>query len=191
MAYRVLPQEGWTVNHKRVLRLWREESLKWPTPRKRKQARPAVGSVRRHQVDHPHQIWAVDFHFDATADGRRLKFLKVISEHSRFCMAIRVARRRKAKDLVAVLEEMNSVCPAPTFIQSDNGPEFIAQALRDCCDASDTTSTAYNEPGSPWQNGLVESFDSRFRDESSTPSCLQRWSRPRAWPTAGAGNTTP
>jgi len=86
-------------------------------------------------------VWARDFQFDATADGRRLKFLNVIDEHSRLCLAIRVGRRCKAKDVVAVVEELTSLYPAPSFIRSDNGPEFIAQALRDWCEASITTST--------------------------------------------------
>jgi transposase InsO family protein len=165
MAYRLLRREGWIVNHKRVRRLWREEGLQRPTPRKRKRARPTDGSIRRHRAEHPHQGWAMDFQFDATADGRRLKFLNVIDERSRFCLAIRVGRRCKAKDVVAVLEELTSVYPAPAFIRSDNGPEFIAQALRDLCEASDTTSTAYIETGSPWENGFAESFNGRFRDE--------------------------
>ena len=165
MAYRLLRREGWTVNHKRVQRLWREEGLQRPTPRKRKRARPADGSVRRHRAEHPHQVWAMDFQFDATADGRRLKFLNVIDEHSRLCLAIRVGRRCKAKDVVAVLEELASVYPAPASIRSDNVPEFIAQALRDWCEASPTTSTAYIAPGSPWENGFAESFNGRFRDE--------------------------
>ena len=132
MAYRLLRREGWSVNHKRVQRLWREEGLQRPISRKRKRARPADGSVRRHRAEHPHQVWAMDFQFDATADGRRLKFLNVIDEHSRLCLAIRVGRRCKAKDVVAVLEELTSVYPAPTFIRSANGPEFncFAEALR-------------------------------------------------------------
>ena len=131
MAYRLLRREGWSVNHKRVQRLWQDEGLQRSISRKRKRARPADGSVRRHRAEHPHQVWAMDFQFDATADGRRLKFLNVIDEHSRLCLAIRVGRRCKAKDVVAVLEELTSVYPAPTFIRSDNGPEFVAQALRD------------------------------------------------------------
>jgi transposase InsO family protein len=118
------------VNHERVHRLWREEGLQRPTPRKQKRARPVDGSVRRHQAEHPHQVWAMDFQFDATADGRRLKFLNVIDERSRPCLAIRVGRRCKAKDVVVVLEALTSVYPAPTSIRSDNGPEFIAHALR-------------------------------------------------------------
>jgi putative transposase len=164
MAYRLLRREGWTVNHKRVHRLWREVGPQRPTPKKQKRARPADGSVRRHQAEHPHQVWAMDFQFDATADGRRLKFLNVIDENSRLCLVIRVGRRCKAKDVVAVLEELTSLYPAPAFIRSDNGPEFIAQALRRWCTSSGT-STAYIQPGSLWQNGFAESFNSWFRDE--------------------------
>ena len=197
MAYRLLRREGWVVNHKRVHRLWREEGLQRPTPRRQKRARPADGSVRRHQAEHPHQVWAMDFQFDATADGRRLKFLNVIDEHSRLCLAIRVGRRCKAKDVVAVLEELASLYPAPAFIRSDNGPEFIAHALRKWCQSSGTN-TAYIEPGAPWQNGFAESYELRSTSSttagsgmnSSTPSCSPRWRKPRAWPIAGAGSTT-
>ncbi|WP_411867807.1 integrase core domain-containing protein [Vulcanococcus limneticus] len=108
----------------------------------------------------------MDFQFDATADDRRLKFLKVIDEYSRLRLSIRVGRRCKAKDVVGVLEEFTSLYPAPTFIRSDNGSEFISQALRSWCEASDTTTTtAYIEPGSPWENGFAESFNGRFRDD--------------------------
>lgn len=93
MAYRLLRRKGWLVNHKRVHRLWREEGLQRPTPRKKKRARLADGLVRRHQAGHPHQVWAMDRQFDSTADGWRLKFLNVIDEHSRLCMAIHVSRR--------------------------------------------------------------------------------------------------
>jgi putative transposase len=165
MAYLLLRRGGWTVNPKRVQRLWREEGLQRPTPRKRKRERPADGSVRRHRAEHPHQVWAMDFQFDATADGRRLKFLNVIDEHSRLCLAIRVGRRCKARDVVAVLDELTSLYPAPAIIRSDNGPEFIAQALRDWCEASATTKTSYIEPGAPWEKGFAESFNGRFRDE--------------------------
>jgi putative transposase len=107
----------------------------------------------------------MDFQFDATADGRRLNFLNVIDEPSRLCLAIRVGRRCKAKEVVAVLGNLTSLYPAPALIRSDNGPEFIAQALRDWCEASPTTSTANDAPGPPWENGFAESFNGRFRDE--------------------------
>jgi len=144
---------------------WAELLLQRPTPRKRKRARTADGSVRRHRAEHPHQVWAMDFQSDATADGRRLKFLNVVDEHSRLCLAIRVGRRCKAKDVVAVLEKLTSLYPAPAFIRSDNGPEFIAQVLSGWCEASPITSTAYIAPGSPWEKGFAESFNGRFRDE--------------------------
>ena len=107
------------MNHKRMQRLWREEGLQRPISRKGKRARAADGSVRRHRAEQPHQVWAMAFQFDATADGRRLKFLNVIDKHSRLCLAIRVGRRCKATDVVAVLEELTSVYPAPTFIRSE------------------------------------------------------------------------
>jgi transposase InsO family protein len=107
----------------------------------------------------------MDFQFDARADGRRLKVLNVIDEHSRLCLAIRVGRRCKAKDVVAVLEDLTSLYPAPTFIRSDNGPEFISQALRNWCEGSGTA-TAFIEPGSPWENGFAESYE--LRSTSST-----------------------
>jgi hypothetical protein len=93
MAYRVLRWEGWRVNHKWVQRPWREEGLQRLTPIKQKRARPADGSVRRHQSEHPHQVWAMNFKFDVTADGMRLKVLNVIDEHSRLCLAIQVGWR--------------------------------------------------------------------------------------------------
>jgi putative transposase len=120
--------------------------------------------VQSQQAEYPHQVWAIDFQFDATADGRRLKSLNVIDEHSCLYLAIRVGRRCKAKDEVTVLEDLTSLYPAPAFIRSDNGPEFIAHALRRWSQESGTTS-AYIEPGSPWQNGFAEPFNSRFRDE--------------------------
>jgi transposase InsO family protein len=137
----------------------------------------------------------MDFQFDATADGRRLKFLNVIDEHSRLCLAIRVGRRCKAKDVVAVLEELTSLYPAPAFIRSDNGPEFIAEALWNWCEASTTTSTAYIAPGSPWENGFAESFNGRFRDEflntelfTTAPEAQLLADR---WPTQGISSLRP
>jgi putative transposase len=85
VPYRVLKRKGWTVNHKRVHRLWREEGLQRPASRNQKRAQPAEGFVCRHQAKYPHQVWSIDIQFDATADGRRLKFLNLIDEHSRLC----------------------------------------------------------------------------------------------------------
>jgi len=164
MAYRLLRREGWLVNHKRGHRLWCEEGFQRLTPRRQKRARPADGSVRRHQAEYPHQVWAMDFQFDATADGRRFKFLNVFAEHSHLCLAICVGRRCKAKDVVAMPEELTSLYPAPFYIRSDNGPEVVAHALKRWC-KNRGTNTAYIEPGPTWQNGFAESFNSRLREE--------------------------
>jgi len=106
----------------------------------------------------------MDFQFDVTADRRRLKFLNVIGDHSHLCLAIWVGRRCKAKDVVTVMVQLTRLYQAPTYIFSDNGPEFIAHALKHWCKNS-CTSTAYIEPGSLCQNGFAESFNTRFRDE--------------------------
>ena len=132
-------------------------------------------------------MWGIDFQFDATADGRRLKFLNVIDEHSRLCLALRVGRRCKAKE---VLEDLTSVYQATAFIRSDNGPEFIAQALRNWCEASNTTSTAYIAPGSPWKTDLPNRLMADSGMSSSTRSCSSRLQRSRSWLIAGAGNAT-
>jgi transposase InsO family protein len=136
----------------------------------------------------------MDFQFDATADGRRLKFLNVIDEHSRLCLAIRVGPRCKAKDVVAVLEELTSLYPAPTYIRSDNGPEFIAHDLRHWCNSSGTT-TAYIDPESHWQNGFAESFNSRFRDELLNTELFATVAEVQGladrWPTQGVSTLRP
>lgn len=116
MAYSLLLREGWTVNQKGVQWLWREEGLQLPASRKRKRARRANGSVKRHRCEHLHQVWAIEFQFDATIDGRRLKFLNLIDEQSRLCLAIWLGRRCKARDVLAVLEEFTVIYPAPAFI---------------------------------------------------------------------------
>jgi hypothetical protein len=95
----------------------------------------------------------VDFRFDATADGRRLKFLKVIEKHTRLCLAIRLGRRCKAKYVVAVLEELTTVCSTPAYLRSENGAVFIAHVLKVWCEASDTTNTACIAQQSPCENG--------------------------------------
>lgn len=163
-AYQLLRREGWEVNHKRVQRLWREEGLQRPTTRKRKRAQAAGGSRELLRAEYPHHVWAIDFQFDETMNGRKLKFLNVIDEYSRMALAIRVSRRCKVVDVIDTLEELLSKFPAPTHIRMDNGPEFIALALQEWCVGSGT-GTEYIPPGSPWENPFVESFNSRIRDE--------------------------
>jgi transposase InsO family protein len=164
LVYRRLRLDGWSVNHKRVQRIWREEGLQRPLPRKRKRARSTDGSRDLLRAEYPHHVWAIDFQFDQTMDGRTLKFLNVIDEFSRVCLAIRVGRRCKAVDVIATLEELLKLYPAPTHLRMDNGPEFIAHALQEWC-TGNGSATAYIPPGSPWENPFVESFNGRLRDE--------------------------
>lgn len=163
-AYALLRREGFRVNHKRVQRLWREEGLQRPQPCKRKRPRTAPAEVKRLRAEYPAHVWAMDFQFDETADGRRLKFLNVVNEFPRQALAIRVERCCKAETVIDVLEELLLAHGVPTFIRMDNGPEFIANALQTwCCNSG--SATAYIPPGSPWENPFVESFNGRFRDE--------------------------
>ena len=123
--------------------------------------RGKVVDLKEDQLHHRlHQMWAMDFQFDATTDGRRLKLLNVIDEHSRLCLAIRVGRRCKAKDLLALLKKLTSPYPAPSPIRSDIGPAFLVQALRNWCEAN-TTSTTYIKPEASWENGFAESYELR------------------------------
>jgi transposase InsO family protein len=164
LVYRRLRLDGWSVNHKRVQRIWREEGLQRPLPRRRKRSRPAGGGRELLRSEYPHHVWAIDFQFDQTMDGRMLKFLNVIDEYSRVCLAIRVGRRCRAVDVIDTIEELLKLYPAPTHLRMDNGPEFIAHALQAWC-TGNGLATAYIPPGSPWENPFVESFNGRLRDE--------------------------
>jgi putative transposase len=165
-AHARLRGEGWSLNRKRVQRLWREEGLRVPT-RRRKRRRLGESTVPadRLRAGRPDQVWALDFQFDQTADGRILKLLHVVDEHTREALVIRCARRIDSDDTVAVLEGLVAARGgAPEHIRCDNGPELTANALRDWCRFS-RTGPSYIEPGSPWQNPYVESFGSRVREE--------------------------
>jgi len=165
-AHASLRTEGWSLNRKRVQRLWREEGLRVPT-RRRKRRRLGESTVPadRLRAERPDQVWALDFQFDQTADGRILKLLHVVDEHTREALAIRCERRIDSDATVAVLEGLlASRGGAPQHIRCDNGPELTANALRDWCRFSGA-GAAYIEPGSPWQNPYVESFGSRVREE--------------------------
>jgi putative transposase len=165
-AHAMLCEEGWAVNRKRVQRLWREEGLRVPV-RRRKRQRLGSSTVpaKRLVAERPDHVWAIDFQFDQTADGRILKLLHVVDEFTREALAIECRRRIDADATVAVLDRLAAVRGrAPRFIRCDNGPELTANALRDWCRFS-RAGSAYIEPGSPWQNPYVESFGSRIRDE--------------------------
>ena len=113
LVYRRLRLEGLTVNHKRVQRIWREEGLQRPLPRRRKRSRPPGGKRELLRAEYPHHVWAIDFHFDQTMDGRTLKFLNVIDEYSRLCLAIRVGRRCRAAEVIDMIEELLKLYPLP------------------------------------------------------------------------------
>jgi putative transposase len=167
MAWRVLrrePGQPWSgANHKRIQRLWREEGLRRPVrTRKRRRLIPSRGE--RLRAERPNQVWAVDFQFDQTADGRRLKLANIVDEHTREALAMRVGRTCTADDLVDVLDGLVATRGAPEHLRADNGPELIAWALGDWCRLSGTQ-TSYISPGSPWENPYVESFNGRVRDE--------------------------
>jgi putative transposase len=164
-AHARLIEEGWEVNKKRVQRLWREEGLRVPT-RKRKRARLGDNRAGKElRAERPDHVWALDFQSDETADGRQLRVLNVIDEFTREALASEVARSITAEDTVSLLERLVSARGvSPQHIRCDNGPELIAHTLRDWCRLN-TTATAYIEPGSPWQNPYIESFNGRTRDE--------------------------
>ncbi len=165
-AHSQLLEEGWTVNRKRVQRLWREEGLRVPT-RRRKRQRLGDSTVpaKRLSAERPDHVWALDFQFDQTADGRILKLLHIVDEFTREALEVGCERRIDADETVGRLERIVAETGrVPAFIRCDNGPELTANALRDWCRFSGAGS-AYIEPGSPWQNPYVESFGSRIRDE--------------------------
>ncbi len=161
----LLHGEGWTVNHKRVERLWRREGLKVPRKQpKRGRLWLADGSCIRRRPEYWHHVWAYDFVAERTHDGRPLKILTVVDEYSRECLAIVVARRLRATDVLETLAEFFATHGLPAFIRSDNGPEFTAVLIRLWLEAL-AVQTLLIEPGSPWENGYVESFNGKLRDE--------------------------
>jgi transposase InsO family protein len=158
-------QEGMRVNPKRVQRLWREEGLKVPRKqcKKRRLGTSENGSQRR-VATQPNEVWSYDFVSDQTSDGRRLKFLCVVDEFTRECLALAVRRSFRAKDVMAVLAGLIAQRGVPAHLRSDNGPEFVAKAVQAWLKAH-AVGPLHIAPGSPWENAYVESFNSRLRDE--------------------------
>ena len=165
-VWALLRREGWEVNKKRVHRLWREADLKVPAGRRRKRQRlgSSENSVARRRAEYPGHLWSYDFAMDATEDGRRLKMMPVVDEYSRECLALEVERSITSQEVVKTLDRLFTERGAPRFIRSDNGPEFIAQAVKRWLAASGVE-TLYIEPGAPWENAYSETFISRMRDE--------------------------
>ena len=165
MVAGMLNNAGWCVNHKRVERIWRREGLKVPQKQKKKgRLWLNDGSCVRLRPERPNHVWSYDFVQDRTADGRVYRTLNIIDEYTREALMIRVDRKLNSTDVLEVLTDLFILRGPPDYIRSDNGPEFIAQKVRDWI-AAVGAQTAYIEPGSPWENGYCESFNARFRDE--------------------------
>jgi transposase InsO family protein len=165
-AHAVLAREGDRVNRKKIQRLWREEGLRVP-PKRRKRQRLGESSTPadRLHASRPDHVWALDYQFDVTARGRVIKILHVVDEFTRESLADLVDHSIDADATVACLHKIvGHRGRHPTFIRCDNGPELTANALRDWCRFGGA-GASYIEPGSPWQNPWVESYGSRMRDE--------------------------
>ena len=165
-VHQVLVGTGWRVNLKRVHRLWKQEHLQVPRkPRKRRRLPGNTeNSCIRHRATHRNHVWSYDFLADRTEDGRQLKLLVVIDEFTRECLAIEVGRTFTAREVRLTLEYLFAVRGAPAHLRSDNGPEFVANAIQRWLEQA-SVSTLYIQKASPWENGYVESFNGRLRDE--------------------------
>ena len=163
-AAKMARRAGWHVNDKRVRRLWHDEGLRVPQRRRKKRLTGIGVAVGAMSPIRPNVVWAMDFQFDTTADGRTLKMLTIIDEFTREALAIEVNRSINADGVVAVLDRLASACGAPAYVRFDNGPEFIAHAVSDWC-RFHSAGSLFIDPGSPWQNAWVESFNGRLRDE--------------------------
>jgi transposase InsO family protein len=161
----LLQQEGWRVNHKRVERLWRREGLKVPAKQpKRGRLWLNDGSCLRLKPEFPNHVWSYDFVLERTQDGRAFRILNVIDEYTRECLAVKVKRHLDHEDVQECLTELFCERSVPVHLRSDNGPEFIANALREWLNKL-SVKPLFIEPGSPWENGYVESFNGKMRDE--------------------------
>jgi len=161
----LLRNEGWIVNHKRVQRIWREESLKVPQKQpKRGRLWLNDGSIVRLKPLFPKHVWSYDFMQDRTHNGVKFRILNVMDEFTRECLAVRVARSLTSHDVIEVLTDLFIKRGVPVHIRSDNGPEFIAKRVRDWLEKLQVR-PLFIEPGSPWENGYIESFNGKMRDE--------------------------
>ena len=161
----MLRQEGWKVNHKRVERIWRQEGLKVPQKQpKRRRLWLNDGSCIRLRPAYRDHVWSYDFVADRTSDGKAMRIINIIDEYTKECLAIKVNRKITSSDVIDTLADLFIQRGSPMFIRSDNGPEFVSEILRQWLRELGVK-TAYIEPGSPWENGYIESFNGRFRDE--------------------------
>jgi putative transposase len=162
-AYHDARGEGWIVNHKKIQRLWRDEGLRVPQRRRRKRhgLSTAADAVT---ADAPDRVWAVDFQFDVTADGRPIKIVSIVDEHTRECLGGLVERSITGENLIGELDRLAAQRVGyPAVLRCDNGPELACAAMADW--AAGQVGLHFIPPGEPWRNGYVESFNSRIRDE--------------------------
>ena len=161
----LLREDDWLVNFKRVYRLWCQEGLKIS---KKQHKRLHIGcsenACNRKRPDYYNHIWSYDFLSERLENGRIMKLLVVIDEFTRECLAIDVNRKTKGIDVIEVLRYLFAVRGEPEFIRSDNGPEFASNAVKKWLKSADVK-TLFVAPGSPWENGYIESFNSKLRDE--------------------------
>jgi putative transposase len=161
----MLQLEQWRINHKRVERLWRQEGLKVPKRQpKRRRLWLNDGSCIRLRPGHRDHVWSYDFVLTRTHDGRAVRMLTILDEYTRECLAIDVARKLTSEDVLERLTDLFIRRAVPDYIRSDNGAEFTARAVRDWLDRVGVR-TLYIQPGSPWENGYIESFNGKLQDE--------------------------
>ena len=161
----LLRDEGFVVNRKRIWRLWKQEGFKVPqTQRKKRRLGCSANGIVRHRTEHKDHVWAWDFIHDRDRANRALKWFTLIDEYTRECLALEVERSMTSLEVIDVLAQVLLIRGAPRHIRSDNGPEFIASAMRTYLETAGV-GTLYIEPGAPWENGYAESFHGRLRDE--------------------------
>jgi len=165
MITAMLRNEGWLINHKRVERIWRQEGLKVPS-KQPKRARLWLndGSCVRLRAERKDHVWSYDFVQDRTAEGRPFRILTIIDEYTRECLSLTVARKLNSQNVLDELSTLFLTRGIPEHIRSDNGPEFTAKAVREWLELVGVK-TLFIEPGSPWENGYIESFNGKLRNE--------------------------
>ena len=166
-VHQELKAEGWQVNSKRVHRLWKQENMQVPRKqhrRRRLSLGSSANSCVRHRAMRRNHVWSYDFVADRTGDGRSLRMLGVIDEFTRECLAIEVGRRFTSDAVIGVLQYLFAIRGTPEHIRSDNGPEFVAKGIRRWL-VQAGVNTLFIAKSSPWENGYVESFNGKFRDE--------------------------
>jgi len=158
-------EKGWRVNHKRVERIWRMEGLKVPKKQpKRSRLWLNDGSCIRLRPEHKDHVWSYDFMVERTSNGRALRILNIIDEFTRECLRIKVSRKISSQDVISELFNLFILRGIPEHIRSDNGSEFTARAVRIWLNRLGVK-TLFIAPGSPWENGYIESFNGKLRDE--------------------------